>query len=147
MGVLLGVLAVEQAGAAGAGMRACNAHYAELRAALQALPRGAVLGAVLEQEPAPGVPCSPVRVYDQMAQLVTLERSGYNPGFFAAATPVVVRAGLLTDTYPTPAHKAEAGMLPQGNYLLWMHLGHRRPVPPGLALLRAGSFFDLYRVE
>ncbi len=140
--------ALVQAGSAGEAMRACDRQYGELRAALQMVPRGATLTAVQETEaPAPGVPCTNLRVYDHMPQLITLERSGYSPDFFARVTAVTVRDGQPTDRDPWPAHLVTPDMLPPSGHLLWMHLGnHARPVPPGLTLLRGGSFFDLFSI-
>ncbi len=147
LGLALAAGTLLQAGSVRAVMRACDGQYAELRAALPAVPRGAVLTAVLEDEPARGGECSDLPIYNNMPLLITLERSGYNPVFFAQATGVGVRGGLPTDQKPTPADAVTRSMLPQGGYLLWMHLGHRRLVPAGLTLLRSGSFFDLYGIS
>lgn len=149
LGPLLTAAMLAQVGSAGWAMRTCDRQYDELRAALQAVPRGVVLTAVREIEaPDPGVLCGGPIVYDHMPQLVTLERSGYSPDFFARVTAVTVRGGLPTDLNPLPAHLVTAGMLPPGGHLLWMHLGNRtRLVPPGLTLLRSGSFFDLFSIS
>ena len=148
LGVLLIMATLIQVGSAGAAMRACDRHYSELRTALRVVPRGAILTAVMEDEsPLPGVRCSDLRVYDHILQLITLERSGYSPDFFARVTAVVVRGNMPTDEDPWPAHLVTSDMLPLSGYLLWMHFGnHDRPVPPGLTLLRSGSFFSLYSI-
>ena len=146
LGLALAAGVLVQAGSASAEMQACDRQYSELRAALEKVPRGAVLTAVLEDNPAQGAECSTLPIYNNMPLLVTTERSGYNPAFFAQATGVSVRGGLPTDQKPWPAHLVTAESLPRGGYLLWMHLGHRRPAPPGLVLLRGGSFFDLFSV-
>ncbi len=148
LGLLLTGAVLVQAGSAGVAMRACDRQYGELRTALQAVPRGIVLTAVKEEEaPAPGVRCSDLRVYDHMPQLLTLERSGYSPDFFALVTGVTARDGQPTDRDPWPAHLVTPDMLPSGGHLLWMHLGNRtRPVPTGLVLLHGGSFFDLFSI-
>jgi len=148
LALALAAAGLVQAGSAGGAMRACDRQYGELRAALQMVPRGAILTAVQETEaPAPGVPCTNLRVYDHMPQLVTLERSGYSPDFFARVTAVTVRDGQATDRDPWPAHLFTPDMLPPAGYLLWMHLGnHARPVPLGLTLLHSGSFFDLFSI-
>ena len=129
-------------------LRACDRQYSEFRAALEVVPRGSVLMSVKEIEtPVSGVPCSRLRVYEHMPQLVTLERSGYSPGFFAQVTAVAVRDDRPTDQEPWPAHLVAPEMLLPGAYLLWMHLGnHTRPVPPGLTMLHSGSFFDLFSI-
>ncbi|HEY0205716.1 MAG TPA: hypothetical protein VGC15_16345 [Acetobacteraceae bacterium] len=146
LGMLLAAAIMMQVGSAAVAMRACDGQYGELRAALQAIPRGAILVSAQEQNaPAPGVRCSDLRVYDHMAQLVTVERSGYSLGFFAPATAVNVRSGLpvLLEMLFTESFKSE--YLRETGYLLWIHLGnHDRPLPPGLTLLRSGSFFDLF---
>ncbi len=148
LGLLLAAAVLVQVGSAGLAMRACDRQYGELRAALQVVPRGAVLTAVVEDDaPAPGFTCRNLNVYDHMPNLVTLERSGYSPDFFARATAVAVRGGLPTDRERWPAHLITPDMLPLGGHLLWMHLGnHTRPVPPGLTLLHSGSFFDLFSI-
>ena len=147
LGLLLALGIVVQAGSAGAALRACDRQYGELRAALQDLPRGAILLSVQEDAPAPGVRCNEMRVYDHIAQLVTIERSGYSPTFFSAATAMGVRDGLLRDLEPKYTTAVTPEMLLPGAYLLWMHLGnHTRPVPPGPALLHSGSFFDLFLI-
>ena len=143
--LLLAVAGLAEIASASAAMHACDGQYRELRAGLQALPRGAVLDAVAETEaPVPGVPCSGLPIHSQMAQLVTIDRSGYSPAFFAQVTAVGVRGGLPTDTYPTPAHLVTDTTPSRHGYLLWMHMGNHRPLPPGLTLLHAGSFFDLF---
>jgi hypothetical protein len=121
----------------------CDGQYAELRDAMAALPRGAELTTVLERtEPTPGIACSRLPIYDHIAQLVTIDRSGFAPDFFANVTSVSVRDGRRTDTDPTSADRFTAA--PAAGYVLWIHLGHRRPVPTGLVLFRRGSFFDLW---
>jgi len=145
--LLLAVAVTAEVGFAAAAMHACDGQYRELRAGMQALPRGAVLDAVAETEsPVPGVPCTALPIHSQMAQLVTVERSGYSPAFFATVTAVGVRGGLPSDSYPTPAHLVTADRPPRHGHLLWMHMGNHRPVPPGMTLLHAGSFFDLFSI-
>ncbi len=148
LGALLALALLAQAGSAGSEMRACSGQYAELRAALQAVPRGAVLGAVLEYEhPEPAIPCTSLPIYLHMPQLVTLDRSGISQDYFSRLKSVAAREGLLADVEPWRAHLVTRDTLTPGGHLLWMHLGHRRPVPAGLALLRNGSFFDLYEIR
>jgi len=143
--LLLAAAAVAEVGSAAGAMHACDGQYRELRAGLQAVPRGAVLDAVAEtQAPVPGVPCTSLSIHAQMAQLVTIDRSGYSPAFFANSTAVGVRGGLPTDTYPTPAHLVTDDVPPRHGYLLWMHMGNHRPLPPSLTLLHAGSFFSVF---
>ncbi len=145
LGALLAAAVLVQTGSAGMTMLACDRQYGELRAALQDLPKGVILTPVQEDAPAPGVPCSHLPVYHHMAQLITLERSGYSPDFFSNVTTVAVRNGLPTDRVPLFADLVTPGMLTPGAYLLWIHLGnHDRPLPPGLTLLHSGSFFDLF---
>lgn len=147
LGALLAAGVLVQTGSAGVALLACDRQYSEFRAALQDLPRGAILLPVQEDAPAPGVRCNGMRVYDHMAQLVTIERSGYSPTFFSLATAMNVRAGLPRDWEPQFTKSVAPEMLLPGAYLLWMHLGnHTRPVPPGLALLHGGSFFDLFLI-
>lgn len=138
-----------QTGSAATDMLACSNQYAELRVALQAVPRGEVLTAVAEYaSPAPGVPCTILPIYDHVSQLITLDRSGYSPDFFGYTTSVKARGGQVSDTDPIPAHLLTADMLPQQGYVLWMHLGNRtRPIPPKLIPLRNGSFFDLFAIS
>ena len=145
-GLALAAAVLVQAGSAGSALRACDVQYAEVRAALQALPRGATLIPAQEDEPAPGVRCSDMRVYDHMAQLVTLERSGYSPTFFSGVTAVDVRAGKPYFGDPLLTKAVTPEVLQPGAYLLWMHLGHVRPLPPGLTVLRSGSFFDILAI-
>lgn len=137
-----------QIGSAATEMQGCDRQFGEVREALATVPRGAVLTAVLEEEhPAPGVPCSHPLSYFHVSQLVTLERSGYSPDFFAYLKPVSVRNGLLADAKPLDAASLTSAELPLSGYILWMHFGNRaRPVPPGLATLHRGSFFDIYAV-
>lgn len=126
-------------------MNRCDDQYAELRHALTALPRGAALTTVVERtEPAPGVACTRLPIYEHMSQLVTIDRSGYAPDFFARVTSVGVRGGLPTDTDPTPSEMFTTA--PAAGYVLRIHLGRSRPAPAGLVLLRDGSFFDLWAV-
>ena len=123
----------------------CDGQYAELRDALAALPRGAELTTVLERaEPAPGAACTTLPIYEHISQLVTIDRSGYAPDFFARVTSVAVRGGRPTDTDPVSAGAFMAA--PETGYVLWIHLGRPRSIPPGLQLLRHGSFFDLWAV-
>ena len=145
--LLIGAV-LAQVSFAGWEMRVCDRQYSEFRAALQIVPRGSVLTSVQEVEaPMSGIPCSHLRVYEHMPQLITLDRSGYSPDFFANVTSVAVRDGRPSDQEPWPAHLVEPGMLMPGAYLLWMHLGnHTRPVPPGLTMLHSGSFFDLFSI-
>ena len=144
-GALLVVAVLVQVGSAGEALRTCDRQYGELRAALHSVPLGSVLISVQEDAPAPGVRCSDVRVYDHMAQLVTLERSGYSPTFFSRVTGVGVQSGVPEEEGLKFTKSVTADMLLPGRYLLWIHLGnHDRPVPPGLTLLRSGSFFDLF---
>ena len=145
--LLLAVAGVGQIGSVALAMHACDGQYNELRNALQELPRGVVLDAVAEEDaPVPGVACTASPITNHMAQLVTVDRSGYNPSFFANVTGIVVRGGLPADTYPTPAHKVTASTLPRHGHLLWIHMGNHRPLQPGMTLIHAGSFFDLFRV-
>ena len=146
LGLLLAAAVLAQVGSAGVAMHTCDGQYGELRAALQAVPRGAILVSAQEEStPASGVRCSDVRVYDHMAQLVTVERSGYSLGFFAPATAVNIRIGLPVALEMIFTKSIKPEFLQRSGYLLWIHLGnHDRPVPPGLTLLRSGSFFDLY---
>jgi hypothetical protein len=124
-------------------MQRCDGQYSELRDAMAALPRGAELATVLERtEPRPGIACTTLPIYEHIAQLVTIDRSGYAPDFFANVTSVSVRDGRRTDTDPTSADKFTAA--PAAGYVLWIHLGHPRPVPTGLVLFRRGTFFDLW---
>jgi len=127
-------------------MRRCDGQYAELRRALAVVPRGATLVPVLERSaPVPGVACTALPIYDHIASLVTIDRSGYATNFFARATTVALRDGRLSDIDPPSAETFATA--PMAGYVLWIHLGHRRPVPPGLALLWSGSFFDLWAVK
>ena len=48
---------------------------------------------VTEDDLAPSGRCGSVRVYDHMARLVTLERSGCSPTFFSGVTTVNMREG------------------------------------------------------
>lgn len=144
-GALLVVAVLVQVGSAGEALRTCDRQYGELRAALRSVPLGSILISAQEDAPAPGVRCSDVRVYDHMAQLVTLERSGYSPTFFSRVTSVGVQSGVPEEEGLDFTKSVTADMLLPGRYLLWMHLGnHARPVPLGLTLLRSGSFFDLF---
>ena len=138
-----------QVGSAATALRACDRQYTEVRAALQAVPPGEVLTAVQETEHlAPGSECTNLPIYENLPLLTVLERSGYNPGFYAAVTPVMVRDGRATDSGPIRAHRLTPDMLPRPGYVLWMHFGnHDRPIPPGLTPLREGSFFTLYAAQ
>ncbi len=126
-------------------MHRCDGQYAELRDALAELPRGVELTTVLERtEPASGSACTRLPIYEHIAQLVTIDRSGYAADFFARVTSVAVRGGRPTDSDPTPAETFTVA--PAAGYVLWLHLGRPRPAPPGLTLLRRGSYFDLWTV-
>lgn len=121
----------------------CDSQYAELREALATLPRGLTLTTVLERgEPAPNVACTRLPIYEHISQLVTIDRSGYAPDFFARVTSVAVRNGGPTDTDPVSAQAFIAARA--AGYVLWIHLGQGRRVPDGLILVRRGSFFDLW---
>ena len=124
-------------------MHRCDAQYGELRDALTTLPRGAELTTVLERsDPARGVACTTLPIYEHIAQLVTIDRSGYAPDFFARVTSVAVRGGRAADSDPVSADSFTA--TPDTNYLLWIHLGRHRADPAGFVPLRRGSFFDLW---
>jgi len=148
LGLVLAVAFVLQVWSAGAAMHACDHQYGELRAAMQALPQGTVLTTVLEtEEPAPEAACTDLPIFEHIAQLVTVERSGYSPDFFSRLTSVTVRPGLDTDAHAIRTHQLTPDMLPRQGRILWLHMGnHSRPVPPGMVLLHAGSFFDLYSI-
>lgn len=121
----------------------CDRQYAELADALDALPRGAEMATVLERsDPAPAQVCTTLPVYDHIGSLVTIRRSGLSPDFYVNVTGVAVRGARTTDTSPMDADNFTTA--PTQGYLLWLHLGHPRPVPPGLALVRRGTFFDLF---
>ena len=120
-------------------MQDCAPHYAELRQAMAALPRGAVLVPVLERADTP-LACSSLPVYEHIADLVTLERSGLSTDFFAQTTSVRSR-GAITDRKAVELEAVTPGDL--GPHVLWMHLGHEAPKPAGARVLVAGSFFDL----
>ena len=123
----------------------CDGQYAELRDALRALPRGAELTTVLERnEPRPGGTCTDLPIYLHIAQLITIDRSGYAPDFFSKATSVGPRGDQPADTDPASAATFSAG--PAAGYVLWIHLGRRRAVPSDFVLLRRGSFFDIWAV-
>jgi hypothetical protein len=123
----------------------CDGQYSELRKAFGTLPRGTELTVVLERtEPTPGVACSDLPIYDHIAQLITIERSGYAPDFFARATSVGPRGDRLADMDAASAATFSAGSAT--GYVLWIHLGRRRPVPSGFVPLWRGSFFDLWAV-
>lgn len=126
--------------------RSCRGQYAELRDGFAALPRGPQLALVLERtDPVPDLICTTgLPVYEHMAQLVAIDRSGYATDFFARVTTVAARDGLPSDTDAIAAEAMHEA--PATGYVLWMHLGRHRPVPPGLTLVRAGSFFDLWAV-
>lgn len=124
-------------------MHGCDGQYAELRGALTVLPRGAELTTVREMtETAPGAACTRLPIYTHMAQLVTIDRSGYASDFFALVTSVAVRDGRPSDSGNIDAEAFKVA--PPASYVLWIHFGHRRPGPPGLVLLHRGSFFDLW---
>ena len=126
-------------------MHRCDGQYAELRRGLATLPRGAELSTVLEwKAPAPAGACTNLSIYQQMPQLVTIDRSGYEPRFYALTTSVGVRGGRQSDVEPMGADKFATA--PKSGYVLWIHFGHRRPVPPHLMVLWRGSFFDLWAV-
>ena len=120
-------------------MQDCAPHYAELRQAMAALPRGAVLVPVLERADTP-LACSSLPVYEHIADLVTLERSGLSTDFFAQTTSVRSR-GAITDRKAVEMEAVTPGDL--GPHVLWIHLGHEAPKPAGARVLVAGSFFDL----
>ena len=120
-------------------MQDCAPHYAELRQAMAALPRGAVLVPVLERADTP-LACSSLPVYEHIADLVTLERSGLSTDFFAQTTSVRSR-GAITDRKAVELEDVTPGDL--GPHVLWIHLGHEAPKPAGARVLVAGSFFDL----
>jgi len=146
-GLLLALCIAVQTWSAGTALRACDRQYGELRAALQELPRGAILLPVQDDTPVSDGRCSRMRVYDHMAQLITVERSGYSPTFFSAATAMGVRDGLAQDWAVKYTNSFPSEALMPGGYLLWMHLGnHSHPAPPGLVLLHSGSFFDLFSI-
>ena len=132
-----------QTGSAAQALHACDRDYRELRTALAAVPRGAVLHAVLNYGAPDGAARCARQAYIHMPQLVTIERSGYSPDFFARLTPVAVRDGLQADTKPTDAASFTPDMLPRGGHVLWMHMGGPVPALPGVAVLHHGSFFDL----
>lgn len=126
-------------------MRACDRQFGEIRQALQMIPRGEILTTVLERAaPAPDVPCTKLRVYDHIAQLITIERSGYASDYFGRVTSVMPRDGHISDQDPVSADLLAAEDLPLAGYVLWLHLGNRaRSVPGRLTTIHAGSFFDL----
>jgi len=142
-GVAVGVCMVAHIADVSQVMHRCDLQYAELSRGLQSLPRGAVVETVLERSaPEPGAKCTTLPIYNHIASLVTIERSGAAPDFFALVTSVNARGGRQTDTEPVSADQFTKA--PAGGYVLWFHFGHRRPVPRGLTLLWRGSFFDVW---
>ncbi len=144
----MAAIMIVQIGSVATTMRGCDRQFGEVREALAMIPRGAVLTTVLEEyEPASNVPCAHFLSYFHLSQLITLERSGYSPDFFAYLKPVSVRNGLPADARPLDATTLTSAKLPPNGYILWMHFGNRtRPEPPGLATLHRGSFFDIHTV-
>ena len=109
---------------------------------MAALPRGVVLVPILERYAATRA-CSSLPLYQHIANLITLERSGVSTDIFTKTVSVHTRT--------TPADReavemADATPTDLGAYTLWVHRGARRSLPPGAAILAAGSFFDLLRV-
>jgi hypothetical protein len=145
LALALGLLTLVHVGDVTVMMHRCDGQYAELRQALTAVPRGAEMITMQEKaEPAPGAACTSLPIYDHIGQLVTIDRSGYAPDFFSWVSSVAVRDGRQTDLLPIfPQSFASA---PAADYVLWIHFGRRSAVPPGLTLLRAGSFFDIWTV-
>lgn len=143
--VLVGCAAA-QIGSATLSNFACAGQYQEVRNALAGVPRGTVLTALLETEaPAPETRCTSILIYEHMAQLITIDRSGFSPSFFGFVTSITANGDLETDVLPIRTHQLGADSLPAHGHILWMHRGNRtRPIPPGLTVTYAGSFFDLY---
>lgn len=126
-------------------MSRCDRQYAELRDGFAPVPRGAELTTVLERaEPERAATCTDLPIYNHMAQLITIDRSGYASGIFSWTTGITARGGRATDTIPISAHAFLTP--PLSRYVVWFHLGRERPAPAGLALLRHGGFFDLWAV-
>ena len=78
-----------------------------------------------------------------MPQLVTIERSGYSPDFFARTMPWGCATACPRMQQPADAAAFTPDMLPRGGHVLWMHMGRPVPALPGVAVLHHGSFFDL----
>ena len=138
-GAVVAALILIRVASVTATMQDCAPHYAELRQAMAALPRGVVLVPVLERADTP-LACSSLPVYEHIADLVTLERSGLSTDFFAQTTSVGSR-GAITDRKAVELEDVTPGDL--GPHVLWIHLGHEAPKPAGARVLVAGSFFDL----
>ncbi len=140
----IAVLAIVQIAIVTREMLRCDRHYGELRSALDGLPRGTVLSTVMEFGSAP-LSCTPLRAYEHVAGLITIDRSGFSPDFFAQATSVAVRDNRPTDQSTIEAETASLAGLPGEGAILWLHLGHElRPLQSRLQILSAGSFFTLY---
>ena len=142
-GLVVAGLVLMRTASVTATMAACAPDYAELRQAMQALPRGVVLTPVLERE-APVRSCSWLPVYEHAGNLVTIERSGLSTDFFGRTTSVISRAAT---TDQIAAEMEIAGSVPLRGHALWMHLGRSWPLPPDAAILVHGSFFDLLRID
>ena len=125
-------------------MKACAPDYAELRQAMQVLPRGVALTPVLERQ-APAHSCSWLPIYEHAANLVTLERAGLSSDYFAQTTSVTGRGGVPTDR--KAIEMADASRMDLGKYVLWMHRGRLWPLPAGAVVLARASFFDVLRID
>jgi hypothetical protein len=127
-------------------MHRCDREYEEVRDALAGLPRGSELLTVVERtERVPGVACTSLPIYEHVAQLIAIDRSGYAPDFFAHVQSVAVRGDRASDTDPIAADAFTTA--PASGYVLWIHLGHRRPPPPGLVPIHRGSYFDIWQPQ
>jgi hypothetical protein len=93
-------------------------------------------------DPAPA--CTILPIFDNMAQLVTIDRSGYSSTFFARATSVSPRGDRLADQIPVPP---EGFVAPADGFVFWVHWGRPPLSLPGLTLVRRGSFFDIWATE
>lgn len=125
-------------------MRRCDVQYAEVRAAINLIERGGEVTTVLEEaDQTPISRCTRMPIYNHLAQLITIDRSGYTPEIFSSTTGVFPRDGRAHGQVPIPADAFQT--IPSTKFVLWLHFGIARPVPPGLTVVREGSFFTLWK--
>jgi hypothetical protein len=142
---LIGLLTAAQVADVSILTHQCDLQYAEARDAFAALPRGARVTTVIsDRSPGSDRACTTLPIYEHMAQLVTLDRSGDSSSFFGRLTSVSPRGALPADERPeTP----ETFVAPSDGFVFWVRLGGALPSPTGLSLVRRGSFFDLWATK
>ena len=138
--VMLTLLFVRIADVA-ATMQKFQESYSQARAELEIIPRGSIVVAFLNRTQQEREPYSSI-VFEHVAQLVTIERSGYATGFFNQLGSVRGRNPANSFALPSLGSIRAEHLIPHA-YILMVHLGQSWDLPPGARRILQGTLIDL----